>query len=82
MDQWQEPANASTVMAFELPGVQASDLQLTIREGHLVVSGERKCPGNRQGKDAPPALGHELRYGKFKRAVFIRPDLQVCNTSG
>jgi len=39
-----DPQSASIVAMFELPGVRKHEVVVTITDGHLIVSGERKKP--------------------------------------
>jgi HSP20 family protein len=50
----------------ELPGVEPSDIDISVKENVLTLSGERKLPATPEG-----ARWHrrEGRYGKFSRAV-------------
>lgn len=58
------------VLEAELPGLRAEDVEVTVHDGVLTVSGERKAPSTRQS-----ARHHvvERNYGAFRRA-FVLPD--------
>ncbi|KAK0205483.1 HSP20-like chaperone [Desarmillaria ectypa] len=42
MDVVDDPASSSIIATFELPGVKASDMSLSILDGHLIIQGERR----------------------------------------
>ena len=72
---WQN-AEAVAITA-ELPGVDPSDIDITVKENVLTLSGERKLP-----ELSEDAVWHrrERGYGKFSRAVrlpFMAKDDQV-----
>jgi HSP20 family protein len=61
---WQN--DDAVAITAELPGVEPAELEISLKENALVLSGERKAP------EAPQsAHWHrtERRYGKFTRAV-------------
>ncbi|KAK0224072.1 hypothetical protein IW262DRAFT_1295727 [Armillaria fumosa] len=42
MDVLDDPASSNIMATFELPGVRASDMSLSILDGHLIIQGERR----------------------------------------
>lgn len=42
MDIWDDPASPNVVATFELPGVSQNELSVIVREGNLVVQGQRR----------------------------------------
>ncbi|RMF09501.1 MAG: Hsp20/alpha crystallin family protein [Alphaproteobacteria bacterium] len=63
---WQgEDAVAITA---ELPGVEPADIEITVKDNVLTLSGERKAPEVPEG-----AVWHrnERSYGKFSRAISL-----------
>ncbi len=42
MDVLDDPASPNIMATFELPGVRASDMSLSILDGHLIIQGERR----------------------------------------
>jgi HSP20 family protein len=60
----------SLVLEAELPGLRAEDVEVTVHDGVLTVSGERKPP-----KSRTEARHHvvERTYGAFRRA-FVLPE--------
>jgi HSP20 family protein len=57
-------------MTAELPGMTAGDVELTVRNGVLTLSGEKKRETEEKKGDM---LVSERRYGSFRRA-FTLPD--------
>jgi HSP20 family protein len=58
------------VLEAELPGLRAEEVELTVHDGVLTITGERKAP-----KSRTEARHHvvERTYGAFRRA-FVLPD--------
>jgi HSP20 family protein len=66
---WQD--DKAVFVEMEIPGVPADDLSITVHEGRLIVSGERKRPaeGARDG-------GYTTRYfGRFEETVLLPPGI-------
>ncbi|KAK0460740.1 HSP20-like chaperone [Desarmillaria tabescens] len=42
MDVLDDPSSPNIMATFELPGVKASDMSLSILDGHLIIQGERR----------------------------------------
>lgn len=61
---WQ--GSDAVAITAELPGVEAGDIDITVKDNVLTLSGERKAP-----KAAEGASWHrrERGYGKFSRAI-------------
>jgi len=61
---WQ--GTEAVAVTAELPGVEAGDIDITVKDNVLTVSGERRPPGA-----AEDATWHrrERRYGRFSRAI-------------
>lgn len=55
MDVYDNPDSPNLTATFEIPGVRNSDMNLSIKEGHLVIQGERRNPMYHCGA-AGPAL--------------------------
>ena len=66
------------VLLFEVPGVKKEDVKLTVHDGQLVVSGERKEPAF--GAEAN-WMKKEIYRGKFKRAVDLPEHADVSKIS-
>jgi HSP20 family protein len=55
-----------TVVVLELPGVKKEDLSITVKDGFLTISGERK-PVETQEKNV--MVRSEIPVGKFRRSI-------------
>jgi HSP20 family protein len=58
------------VLTMDLPGLRVEDVQIELREGHLIVRGERRRPDAGQGTSFAHA---ERTFGRFERRVKL-PD--------
>jgi HSP20 family protein len=59
------------LIRLEIPGIDpASDVDVTVHDGRLVVTGERR---DTRADDGPRTIVRELRYGQFRRE-FALPD--------
>jgi len=79
-----DDAGSPTIDAiFEVPGLRSDEIHVTLREGHVVVHGERR-PSYRNPTSLPveessshsntrAPLVRELRYGPFQRRIKL-PD--------
>lgn len=56
------------VVNTELPGLKREDIEVTLQDGVLVISGERKTGENR---DEGEIRRQERLYGKFQRALTL-----------
>ncbi len=78
--EWFAPRSdaAVTPMAYEiemeLPGVQPADIDLSVQDGMLVVTGEKRFEKTEEGRSY---LFSEREYGAFQRAFRIPPDADV-----
>ena len=68
-------------LAFELPGLQESDIQVDLHDNTLTVSAERKdtreaARGDGDTNDQPKRKWHRIehRYGRFVRAISLPKD--------
>ncbi|KAE9405508.1 hypothetical protein BT96DRAFT_1015494 [Gymnopus androsaceus JB14] len=84
---FEDPASNLVTASFELPGVRKHEIDLHLREGYLVVEGERRRPDNEHvsssSREAADAIAsrrefrvQELRYGKFERRIPVPPGTQ------
>src|SRR3954468_1719857 len=56
---------ADVLIKLELPGIEVtSDVDVSVHEGRLIVSGERRDERTEEGRNT---LVRELRYGSFRR---------------
>ena len=53
-------------LEVEVPGIRQEDLELTVRDGRLLIAGERKAP-QRSGK----CWFNEHKYGRFERLIAL-----------
>ncbi|NSW75841.1 MAG: Hsp20/alpha crystallin family protein [Candidatus Atribacteria bacterium] len=60
------------ILYFDLPGVDQKEVEVTISEDRLTVSGERK-PGEVQGS----FLRRERTFGPFRRSFSLRMPIDV-----
>jgi HSP20 family protein len=58
----------------EIPGIDPKDLDISLEDGHLCVSGERKRADS--AEDACYCFG-EMSYGKFSRCFHVPRDLDA-----
>jgi HSP20 family protein len=66
--------NDKVFVELELPGVRKDDIELTVHNGMLRVSGERKIPeGNRN------YWVNDRAYGPFDRAIALPDDVDAEN---
>jgi len=63
---------------FELPGVAKEAVSLEIREGELVISGEKPAGA---GKTEPLRRYSELSYGRFARTVRLEKGLLTAKAT-
>jgi HSP20 family protein len=63
---------ADVVISFELPGLDAEDIDIEVHDGRLTVSGERTTKHQETSQDHK-VLVREFRYGSFRRE-FVLPD--------
>ena len=57
-------------LTFEVPGLEKGDIKVTVADGVLTVTGERKDETTENGKNS---VRNEFNYGKFSRS-FTLPD--------
>ncbi len=64
----------SFVVSSELPGMKKSDISVTLNEGNLIISGERKTETNHE--DAK-VLRSERSYGRFQRVLSLPSSVEA-----
>ena len=57
----------------ELPGVKREDVEITLHERVLTISGERRAEEQREGSGY---LVRERRYGSFRRSLVLPHDVE------
>jgi len=68
-----EYENESVVVA-EMPGVRKEDLKLSVQDGVLTISGERKA---HQMPENSSWLRNEIRTGEFSRTIELPHDVKA-----
>ena len=66
LDVLQE--DGDIVIRAELPGVKPEDVDITLHDGVLTISGERKAEEQREGSGY---YVRERRYGSFRRSMTL-----------
>ena len=66
LDVLQE--DGDIVVRAELPGVKQGDVDITLHDGVLTISGERKAEEQREGSGY---YVRERRYGSFRRSMTL-----------
>lgn len=59
MELIDDPESPLIVATIELPGVKKRDLTTSVRDGHLIIQGERRAPSYR----LPPSANQTERFG-------------------
>lgn len=57
------------MVSIEIPGMEASDINITIEGNELVISGEKRKPTQRE--DTAQELTGEIAYGEFERRITL-----------
>jgi HSP20 family protein len=73
-DVYEEKDNY--VVKAELPGLKKEDINVSLHDGDLVISGERKHDAKIEGTEVYRA---ERFFGKFQRTVSLPPAVAVNN---
>ncbi|QLE51910.1 Hsp20/alpha crystallin family protein [Nostoc sp. C057] len=63
-------------LKFELPGIEAKDLDLQVTENAVYLSGERKSEAKSEEKGV---IKSEFHYGKFQRVIPLPTRIQNTN---
>ncbi len=63
-------------ISLELPGVSASDIDISMHDGALIVRGEKRFDNQEEGESY---FFSEREYGMFQRSFRMPPD---ANTAG
>jgi HSP20 family protein len=78
---WFAPASEAAVngsvyrIALELPGVAESDIDVTVHEGVVTVSGEKTSEREEEGETY---FFSERTYGSFSRSFRLPPDADAA----
>lgn len=65
--------------AIEMPGFREEDIEVTLENNVLTVSGEKKLERDENRKDSDYRL-FERRYGRFQRSFAVPPTVGSDNT--
>lgn len=68
--------NDNFVVKAELPGMKKEDINVSLHEGNLIISGERKSETKSEGAEVYRA---ERFFGKFQRAVALPSTVAANN---
>jgi HSP20 family protein len=68
--------NDNFVVKAELPGMKKEDINVSLHEGNLIISGERKSETKSEGAEVYRA---ERFFGKFQRAVALPSTVATNN---
>ena len=65
MDIYDNPSSPRVVATFEVPGVKSADMNLSIKDGCLIVQGERRdpmvhCGATASSQPSSPGDGMEI----------------------
>ncbi len=74
MDVYDNPTSPNYIATFELPGVRTADMSLSIKEGNLIIDGERRCPMIHCGAASePPKPAVDDGRGSASMQIDVRP---------
>jgi len=65
-----EEQDDAITLALELPGVNANDVQVSVENGVLTISGEKKV-SRETGNESSGARFIERRFGRFERVLSL-----------
>ncbi|TET55208.1 MAG: Hsp20/alpha crystallin family protein [Actinobacteria bacterium] len=60
----------------QVPGVDPSNINVRVKNGHLIITGERKAEEKVEEKDV---YRMESSYGKFERSISLPKDVEPGN---
>lgn len=69
--------NDNVVARIELPGMKKEDIEISLQDGTLTISGERKS----EGSDGDKAERSERYIGKFRRSVSLPTQVDAAKVS-
>lgn len=69
-----EETNDAVLLKLEIPGLEAKDLDISVTEDAVSISGERKSETKTEEKGM---FRSELRYGKFQRQIPLPAHIQT-----
>jgi HSP20 family molecular chaperone IbpA len=95
MDLIDDPSSSKLTAVFEIPGIKTNDISLHIRDGCLIVQGERKNPYPKnaqvttslneemeiEGQSSIKVPIQELRFGTFYRSIRVPSGIKESDVS-
>ena len=73
-----ESENSYNITA-DLPGIEKKDVDLSISEGIITISGERKSSDNQEDKFS---RFNEIRYGSFEKSFYLPEEANINKING
>ena len=67
-------------LSFEIPGVNPDDVNVTVENGVLTVSGEKKYE-RRTGDESKGPYSIERRYGRFERTIALPQSVDAAKVT-
>lgn len=65
------------VYRFDLPGVQKGEVNITVKDGQLILEGRRESRVEQTDKDKG-LYRQEVQHGQFRRVTALPGDVDVC----
>lgn len=66
------------IVKAELPGMKKEDINVSLHDGNLIISGERKSETKSEGTEVYRA---ERYFGKFQRSVSLPPTVATTKVA-
>jgi HSP20 family protein len=67
-----------SVLSAEMPGVRKEDLKISVDNGYLIISGERRAYEMPEGSNW---IRNEIRTGRFTRSIELPHEVNADNIS-
>lgn len=68
----------SVVLSFELPGMEKKEIKVVVKDGNLIISGQREFTSEEKGDTF---IRSEIRTGKFCRSFSLPETINAENVS-
>ena len=75
MDLHEDTDNNIVTASFELPGMSKEDINIDVRDGRLIISGETKISEHHEENGYAV---RERRFGRFSRTLRLPQGVKVC----
>ncbi len=72
LDIYETPEAVTVEMP--VPGIRPEEISITVTNGVLTISGERKQEENKQGRDYHR---QQIRYGRFSQSIALPADVEA-----